>query len=115
MLMRTAEVTLATIRTRIPIDDFAAFEAACKGHLLKIAKLKNIASKPYFAIITMRDIKKAIKKYDLPIATTGKGENEKLCFDSSDKWAILRLLDDDYLESVMTGNNYEVNSKRLRE
>ena len=112
MLIKTAKATLKTIKAHIPIDDFPAFEAACEGHLQKIAKLKNIAGKPYLKKLTLGDIKRAIKKYNLPIKTTGKGANEKLHFDASDRWAILKLLDDDYLESVMTGNQYEVNSKR---
>lgn len=112
MLIKTAKSTLKTIKAHIPIDDFEAFEQACEGHLQKIAKLKNIAGKPYLKDLTLGDIKKAIKKYNLPIKTTGTGPNEKLHFDASDKWAILKLLDDDYLESVMTGNQYEVNSKR---
>lgn len=112
VLIKTARTTLKTIKAHIPIDDFDAFEQACEGHLQKIAKLKNIASKPYLKDLTLTDIKKAIQKYKLPIKTTGTGKNEKLHFDASDKWAILRLLDDDYLESVMTGKRYEVNSKR---
>jgi len=112
MIVKSAKETLHTIRQRIPIDDFSAFETACEGHLQKLAKLKNIASKPYLQKITMTDIKKVIKKYNLPILTVGSGKHEKVKFDASDKWAILRLLDDDYLESVMTGNSYKVNSKR---
>jgi len=112
MLLGSARMTLQFIQQRIPIDDFAGFETACEGHLQKLAKLKNIASKPYLQKIKMDDIKKVIHKYNLPITTVGKGKDEKIKFDASDKWAILRLLDDDYLESVMTGNSYEVNSKR---
>ncbi len=112
MLIASANATMQIIQKRIPIDDFPAFQAACEGHLQKLAKLKNIASKPYLQHITMTDIKKVIQKYNLPIATEGTGASEKVKFDASDKWAILRLLDDDYLESVMTGNTYEVNSKR---
>ena len=40
---------------------------------------------------------------------------ESLVFDPSDRWAILRLLDDDYLESMMTEQLYEVTGKRLHE
>lgn len=112
MLVGTAKQTLQIIQARIPIDDFSAFETACEGHLQKLAKLKNIASKPYLQKITMKDIKRVINKYKLPILTVGSGKNEKVKFDPLDKWAILRLLDDNYLESVMTGNSYEVNSKR---
>jgi hypothetical protein len=112
LLLKTAKETLKIIRERIPIDNFDAFEQACEGHLQKVAKLKNIALKPYLAQLTMADLKKVIKKYNLRIQTIGKGKKEKIHFDASDKWAILRLLDDDYLESVMTGNSYEANSKR---
>ncbi|MEW5814630.1 MAG: Kiwa anti-phage protein KwaB-like domain-containing protein, partial [Spirochaetota bacterium] len=78
----------------------------------KLAKLKNIASKPYLEQITIADLKKVIQKYSLNIEIVRVKGQEMIKFDSSDKWAILRLLDDDYLESVMTGNRYEVNSKR---
>lgn len=83
-----------------------------KANIQKLSKLKNIASKPYLKSVTINDLKKVIQKYNLPIQMVGKGKDEKIKFDVSDKWAILRLLDDDYLESVMTGNSYEVNSKR---
>lgn len=112
LLLKTAKETLKIIRERIPIDNFDAFEQACEGHLQKVAKLKNIALKPYLAQLSMADLKKVIKKYNLSIQTVGNGKKEKIHFDASDKWAILRLLDDDYLESVMTGNSYEANSKR---
>jgi hypothetical protein len=112
LLLKTAKDTLKIIKARIPIDNFDDFEQACEGHLQKVAKLKNIASKPYLQKVTMKDIKKVIKKYDLNISTVGKGKSEKIHFDDSDRWAILRLLDDDYLESVLTGNSYETNSKR---
>lgn len=112
MLIAGAKQILQAIQQRVPIDDFGAFETACEGHLQKLSKLKNIASKPYLQSITIADLKKVIKKYNLSIQTVGKGKDEKIQFDASDKWAILRLLDDDYLESVMTGESYEVNSKR---
>ena len=112
LLLKTAKKTLNTIETHIPIENFNEFSQACEGHLQKVAKLKNIASKPYLDKLTIKDLKKVIAKYKLPIKTVGKGTNEKLLFEPSDKWAILRLLDDDYLESMMTGESYEVTSKR---
>jgi hypothetical protein len=112
LLLKTAKETLKTIETHVPIENFGEFSQACEGHLQKVAKLKNIASKPYIDKLTIKDLKKVIAKYNLPIKTIGKGASEKLLFEPSDKWAILRLLDDDYLESVMTGESYEVNSKR---
>lgn len=112
LLVATARKTLKFIEARVPIDDFEAFRETCEGHLQKLAKLKNIAAKPYFRSLSLSDMKRVIKRCKLSIQTVGKGRNEKLHFDTSDKWAILRLLDDDYLESVMTKKLYEVNSKR---
>jgi hypothetical protein len=112
LVVKKAKATLRFIKSRVPIANFDEFERACEGHALKLAKLNNIASKPYLKKIKMVDIKKVIQEFDLEIKTTGKGNNEMLVFDPVDKWAILRLLDDDYLGSVMTGQNYEVTGKR---
>lgn len=112
LVVQRAKNTLKLIKKHVPIANFDAFQTACERHALKLAKINNIASKPYLKQIKMLDIKKVIKQFDLPIKTTGTGKNEKLLFDPGDKWAILRLLDDDYLDSVMTGQNYEVTGKR---
>ena len=60
----------------------------------------------------MSDIKKVIDEMELPLKVVRHDRKEKLVFDPADKWAILRMLDDDYLQSIMTGEKYEVNSKR---
>ncbi|MCB9365894.1 MAG: DUF4868 domain-containing protein [Calditrichaeota bacterium] len=112
MLKETARETLDLIEQHVPIANFSEFRTACMGHLQKVSKLKNIAGKPYLDKLTMGDLKAVINKYDLPIATVGKGTSEKLEFSQDDRWAILKLLDDDYLESIMTGQSYEANSKR---
>jgi len=78
-----------------------------------LSKLKNIAGKTYLAQITIADIKKVMKQFpNLQVRVTKKDGKELLVFDPSDKWALLRLLDDDYLNSVMTGVKYEVSGKR---
>lgn len=111
-LLKAGQQVLRAISMQVKIDGFTAFAKACERHLQKLAKLKNIASKPYFSRLTMADVKKVIQRYQLPVETVGTGDDEMIKFDEADKWAILRLLDDDYLESIMTGNSYEANSKR---
>ncbi len=111
---KAASETLETIRSTIPIHNFDELEAACLGHIQMLKKLKNIASQPYLDKIEMSDIKKVIKEMGLSLNVKKFKGEEKLTFDSKDKWEILRLLDDDYLKSVMTGEKYEVNSKRSR-
>ncbi|HZU42959.1 MAG TPA: Kiwa anti-phage protein KwaB-like domain-containing protein [Terriglobales bacterium] len=113
LVTQTAAQTLATIKTHVPIANFDELEKACTGHLQMQAKLKNIAGKPYLKKMKMADIKKVLKHFPtLGLKTIKKDGNEMLLFDPKDKWALLRLLDDDYLDSVLTGQKYEVTGKR---
>lgn len=111
-VMKTAEQTLRTIEKVIHIVNFTEFEEACKGHLQKLTKLRNISQQPYLKKITIADLKKVIKRYDLGIKTQKVNGQEMLVFDPKDRWAILKLLDDDYLESLLTERQYEVTGKR---
>lgn len=112
MLREVAEQSLATIEEHVPIANFGEFRESCFSHLQKLEKLKNIAQKPYLSEITMNDLKRTIEKFQLDIDVRTDNGAEVIVFDVSDRWAILRLLDDDYLGSEMTGIRYEVNSKR---
>jgi len=114
LILKTAAQTLKTIKTHVPIANFDEFEKACSGHLQMQAKLKNIASKPYLKKVKMADIKRVLAQFpSLGVEVVKKGAKEMLLFDPKDKWAVLRLLDDDYLGSVLTGEKYEVTGKRL--
>ena len=75
-----------------------------------------IASKPYLAQIGMVDIRRAIDEHGLPVEVVQNNGQEMLIFDPdpSRRWILLKLLDDDYLNSVMTHLRYEVNSKITR-
>jgi hypothetical protein len=107
-----AEECIGKIAERVPIADFETFKESCSSHLHKLAKLVNIAAKPYLATVTMKDLKKTIKQFNLGVKVVKEDGVEKLKFDPADRWIILKLLDDDYLGSVMTKIQFEVNSKR---
>lgn len=113
-LREAGREALKSIASKVKIHNFDALAAFCEGHLQKMAKLRNIASKPYLEFVTMADIKRVIKQFDLPLKTIRKDGEERLLFDpeDKDKWLVLRILDDDYLGSVMTKLKYEANSKR---
>jgi hypothetical protein len=51
-------------------------------------------------------------KDSLGLKTVKKNGKEMLVSYPKDKWALLRLLDDDYLDAVLTGQKYEVTGKR---
>jgi Kiwa protein KwaB-like len=113
LVKATAEATLATIKAHVPIANFDELEKSCSGHLKMQAKLKNIAGKPYLKKMKIADIKKVLKHFpSLGLKTVEKNGKEMLVFDPKDKWALLRLLDDDYLDSLLTGEKYEVTGKR---
>lgn len=113
MIFETAEVTLKKIRTQIDIVNFNEFEQACKNHIQMMSKLKTISSKPYLNQLTISNMKKVINKYNMSIEIIKQNGRDKLVFDPSNKWELLRLLDDDYLESLMTNQCYEVSGKRI--
>jgi hypothetical protein len=116
LVAAAANETLQTIKAHVPISNFEDFEKACSGHLQMQAKLKNIAGKPYLKEMTIDAIKKVLKNFpNLGIKIVKEGKQEKLLFDPKNKWAVLRLLDDDYLGSILTGRNYEVTGKRPHE
>lgn len=109
---KAARETLDTIKITVPIQNFEEFARDCEGHRLKMRKLKNIAAKPYLSKITMDHIKKVIEKYNLPIQIVEENGKEMLVHNPKDKWVLLKLLDDDYLWSMLTEQSYEVTGKR---
>lgn len=111
MLRASAQQSLDSIAAAIPIANFQSFQSTCMSHFQKLAKLRNIASKPYLASVTMENIRDVINRYGLQIEIIEENGEEKIAFDENNKWAILNLLDDAYLSSIMTGINYEANSK----
>lgn len=108
-LQETAEETIELVSARLPIANRDEFENACRSNILMLAKLAQISKKPYLASVTMNDIRRTIKDFDLPIEI----KNDQLVFDPSrrTRWMILKLLDDDYLGSTMTRLKYRSASK----
>jgi Domain of unknown function (DUF4868) len=115
-LIESANDILNVIQQRIPIENFSFFARACTNDKAKMQKLTSIARRPYLSSLTIMDMKPAIQRHGLhiPIVTIKDGQQDKevLHFDKDYPWDILKLLDDDYLTSIMTGKNYEVDAKR---
>lgn len=86
---------------------------ACTGQIQMMSKLAQIARKPYLPRVTTADIQRTITEFRLDVRIVREnGEDRRLFEQSAQKrWLILKLLDDDFLGSVMTNQKYEVNSK----
>ena len=110
--LKCATQTLAQIQTALPIDNAAQFESDCKGNALILVRLRGIADRNYFPSLTLAALEKKIRADGLPIQIAGTGRNKKLVYDPQHKWKFLRLLDDGFLNSDMTGKKYEATSKR---
>ncbi len=99
-------------KSHIAIDNVEAFAEACRKDPRKAARLRSIAQKfatwPSYKQLDMHLIATFIKKKNLKIQI----RNGQLVFDAKTLWSMLRLLDDDYLISELTGDFYEVEGKR---
>jgi hypothetical protein len=79
-----------------------------------LAKLANIGRKPYLSRLSMTAMEETITTVGLDVELVDEDGERKLVFDASTQespWAILKLLDDDYLRSLMTQELYEASSK----
>jgi hypothetical protein len=112
MVRKVASETLETIRAAVPIHNFETFARDCEANMSKLVKLNHIASKPYLARLTIDDIKKVIVKNNLDVSIINVNGREMIVYEHTDKWVLLKLLDDDYLWSLMTEQSYEVSGKR---
>lgn len=112
-LRRKAHATIQAVHQRVPIHNLAEFEAACSGNSLMLTKLASISRKPYLSRVTFTDVERTIQEFSLDIDVVRDGHTTQLVFDPDRerRWLILKLLDDDFLGSVMTDERYEVNSK----
>lgn len=113
-LRENADATLHEVLQHVPIRNDEAFREACKGQLQMLAKLASISTKPYLAHLTMDAIEETINTVGLDVEIVDDAGERKLVFDPStqeSRWAILKLLDDDYLRSLMTQELYEASAK----
>jgi Kiwa protein KwaB-like len=107
-----AKEALDNIKINVPIQNFDEFARDCEGHIVKMRKLKNISTKSYLSKITMDHIKEVIQRNDLPVKIVEENGKEMLIYDRKERWVLLKLLDDDYLWSLLTEQRYEVTGKR---
>lgn len=114
-VQKTATEVLQTVHTTLPIHNFEQFATMCQADPQKLRKLNRIATRPYLKDITMEKVKKTIEHHKLTMTITIIEGREHLVYNEKDarsRWIILNLLDDNYLESLMTGRNYLATDKQ---
>ena len=111
-LLKTAKEILEMIEKKDLIHNFERFARDCERDHNKMLKLKNISMQPYLSTITIEDMKKIIRQYGLSVPVVRVGGKERVHYDPRDRWGILNLLDDTYLDSAMTKASYMATGKR---
>lgn len=115
-LQREVATNVDRVIRSVPIHNQDEFFEACQNQPQMVSKVARVANQPYLDEITMDAIKETIDEFDLDIETRTVNGAEELVFekDVDKRWIILKLLDDDYLGSVLTDRKYETNSKSVR-
>jgi hypothetical protein len=80
--------------------------------MYKLAKLKNISERPYLATMSMAKLRAVIDRLGLTVPIESVDGVEKLVYEKSGPWALLRRLDDDYVQALLSDTYYEASEKR---
>jgi len=112
-LRANAASTVKEVTKYIQISNIEEFTKACTTQVRFMDKMAAISKRPYLSKITINDIKKVIAVFNLSVPIVADDGVEKIVFETSPdkRWQILKLLDDDYLGSIMTQEKYAANSK----
>lgn len=90
------------------VDDITALQELCKSDPRKIKKLNKVLKSDILNSLNTKRISEINRQYNLDLNFT---EDGKIIVSPKNIWTVLRVLDDEYLESSMTDNKYEVHSK----
>lgn len=105
------ETIVATLNETIPISGVDGLIDAASRHWQMARKLQHIAKRDYIASITVADVKRVAKKAGITIEFKKVDGTEHVVYETTDKWALLRILDDDYVTGELTKRLYESTSK----
>lgn len=98
----------------IQIGNMEDFRDACKRDGRLASKLARVSQREYWSEVTRDDLENAIREYRLDERGKIEYSDGTLKYSSSpqQRYTLLKLLDDDYLGSVMTGEKYAAGNKR---
>lgn len=111
-----AESTLTTIEEKIPIANFDEFEQAALRHPNKIRKLRTIHNQAYLEELSVDQIEEEVfsrvEPDRLGVGITDGEDGKKLVYDPDHPWALLTLLEDKFVEGLLSHEIREANSTR---
>lgn len=115
-LKKTAAKTLRTFDRMVPVANLSRLLEDCQKSVAMQTKALSISNKTYLKkkSASMADFRRVIEMFGLNVQVVKEKGEQKLLYEPGNRWEFLRLLDDDYLLSDMTGRGYEATGKRRR-
>ncbi len=112
-VLKKAKAAAGELHQMVPIANFADFENACSSDSRLADKLLSVRGRDYFSQLSYQMLQPVINQFNLTIPTETVQGQTHLVFEPepAKRFGILKLIDDDYLRSSMTGHGYEANSK----
>lgn len=92
------------------LSDSTALETACEGDERKLKKLADIHQNIPLERITFEKLEAVQRDWRVDVELDAAAR--QIVVDPKKSWNILKLIDDDHLDSPMTRERYEVQSKR---
>jgi hypothetical protein len=110
-ILRSADIALKAIKDALPIENFELFANDCEGKISQMKKLYSIAKDNKMEHITIEQLQEAIHRLKLHITIDGTGERKKIIYQSQFKDEFIRLINDEYVISALTGDLYTTTQK----
>lgn len=112
--------TFNSVTAGLKVEGLDELRAACTSQVQMMSKMSSIkrsmdSDSDYANAMTMPNLIRYIEKHPhVDIDIVGKGDERKLVFDPrpARRFQILKLLDDDFLYSILTKRDYESGSKQ---
>ena len=105
-----AKKAIDSVREIGILSDPEGLATAVEADDNKLKKAADIGKNIDFSKVTWENLKKIQADYGVPLQLDEA--NRRIVNRPADAWSILKVLNDDYLRSEMTGELYEVQSKR---
>jgi len=109
--LETIDQDLENLEKQNYIEDVNKLSEYCKTDSRKIRKLHQILQKDFPVDLDKILVQRISKDFDLELEFN---ENDELIIKGKDIWKILRLLDDDHLNSIYSKTQYIVHSKEKK-
>ena len=85
------------------INDTDFLLECCNGDVRKLKKIMRVLKNSSYSSLNSKNIQEICKNYDLNININNDG---KIVFEKDKVWSIIRILNEDYLKSEISGNRF---------